>query len=101
MATNTSAKLPIGELRWIGRVSNSVLPYDDVNQASDISNNNGAFEGDDVYLIKGQTRSKFYSSQRFIDDKVHCLSGPAIKACMLIPGTAYETSSGGPFMRDM
>lgn len=24
------------------------------------------------FLVNGQTRSKFYSSQRFIDDNIHC-----------------------------
>lgn len=24
-----------------------------------------------------------------------------IKTCMIMPGTAYETSSGGPFFRDI
>lgn len=101
MATNTTSPLPIGELRWVGRFINSVLPLDEVNQASDELGNSGYFEGADVSRVGSETRSKYYSSQRFIDDQVHCLKGSALKACMLIPGVAYETSSGGPFMRDM
>lgn len=61
----------IGELRWIGRLNPTLLPNDDFSQASDIGGGT-AVEGSDVYLVNGQTRSKFYSSQRFIDDKVHC-----------------------------
>lgn len=29
------------------------------------------------------------------------ISGSSMKACMVIPGTSYETSAGGPFHRDM
>jgi rhamnogalacturonan endolyase len=101
MATYVSTPLAIGEHRWIGRFINSVLPNDDVGQASDVKGSTSTVEGSDVFVVNGQTRSKFYSSQRFIDDKVHCLSGNDILACMVIPGVAYETSSGGPFFRDM
>ena len=100
MATYTTAEPSVGELRWIARLNQGLLPNDDVNQASDISGGT-AIEGSDVYLVNGQTRSKFYSSQRFIDDQVHCLTGSTMKACMVIPGTAYEGSSGGPFFRDI
>jgi rhamnogalacturonan endolyase len=101
MGTYITAEPSIGELRWIGRFNPSPLPNDDVNQASDTGGSSSTVEGSDVFVVNGQTRSKFYSSQRFIDDKVHCLSGTDMKACMLMPGTAYETSSGGPFFRDM
>ena len=72
MATYISAQPSIGELRWIGRLNEAVLPNDDVNQASDISGSSSTLEGKDVFIVNGQTRSKFYSSQRFIDDQVHC-----------------------------
>jgi rhamnogalacturonan endolyase len=91
----------IGELRWIGRLNAALLPNDDVNQASAVGSSTSTVEGSDVFVVGGQTRSKFYSSQRFIDDKVHCVSGSTMKACMVIPGTAYESSSGGPFFRDI
>ncbi|TVY57635.1 putative rhamnogalacturonate lyase A, partial [Lachnellula suecica] len=100
MSTYVTAEPTIGELRWIGRLNQAVLPDDDVSQASDISGGT-AIEGSDIFTVNGQTRGKFYSSQRFIDDQVHCLSGSTMKACMLLPGTAYETASGGPFMRDI
>ncbi|KAH8590590.1 Rhamnogalacturonase B, N-terminal-domain-containing protein [Bisporella sp. PMI_857] len=101
MATYITAEPSVGELRWIGRLNAAALPNDDVSQASDTGGSSSTVEGSDVFVVNGQTRSKFYSSQRFIDDQVHCLSGSAMKACMLVPGTAYETSSGGPFFRDI
>jgi len=101
MGTYVSKALAIGEHRWIGRFIESVLPNDDVSQASSTGGSSSTVEGSDVFVVNGQTRSKFYSSQRFIDDKVHCMSGNDIRACMIMPGTAYETSSGGPFFRDM
>ncbi|RPA97614.1 hypothetical protein L873DRAFT_1828884 [Choiromyces venosus 120613-1] len=50
------------------------------------------YYGSDVFLVNGWTRCKYYSSEGFIDDLV-------ISLVML--GNAYETSSGGPFMRDI
>lgn len=101
MATHITAEPTVGELRFIARLNEAVLPTDDVSQASDIGGSSSTVEGEDVFVVGGQTRSKFYSSQRFIDDQVHCMSGSDIKACMVIPGTGYELSSGGPFFRDM
>ncbi|CAE6478286.1 unnamed protein product [Rhizoctonia solani] len=60
-----------------------------------------AIEGSDIFLVSGQTRSKFYSSVRFIEDQVHGISGSGVGAYMVVPGNAYETSSGGPFFRDI
>lgn len=71
MGTYITAEPSIGELRWIGRFNPSLLPNDDVSQASDVAGGT-AIEGSDVFLVGSQTRSKFYSSMRFIDDKVHC-----------------------------
>jgi rhamnogalacturonan endolyase len=42
-----------------------------------------------------------YSSVRFIDDQIHSVSGSGVAAHMVMPGTAYEGSSGGPFFRDI
>lgn len=42
-----------------------------------------------------------YSSRQFIDDQVHGVTGNNIGAYMIIPGTGYEGSSGGPFFRDI
>lgn len=49
--------------------------------------------------MSGQTRSKFYSSTRFIDENVHCVNSDTIHACILTP--QQESSSGGPFFRDI
>jgi rhamnogalacturonan endolyase len=57
-----------------------------------------------VYLVNGQTRSKFYSSERFIDEKTYCATdnGGSVHACFLRPNhQATEKSSGGPFFRDI
>lgn len=69
-------------------------------------------------MVNGQTRSKFYSSVsftalhkytvmaysaflkvRFIQDQVHGVTGSGVGAYIIVPGTGYETSSGGPFFR--
>lgn len=73
MATHITAEPTVGELRFIARLNEAVLPTDDVSQASDIGGSSSTVEGEDVFVVGGQTRSKFYSSQRFIDDKVHCM----------------------------
>ncbi|KAF7315981.1 Polysaccharide lyase family 4 protein [Mycena indigotica] len=99
MGTYTSAEPSVGELRYIFRMANSALP-----NGPTVSNTIGgsAIEGSDVYLVNGQTRSKFYSSRQFIDDSVHAgVSGSGIAAFMIVPGTGFEGSSGGPFFRDI
>ncbi|KAJ7319231.1 polysaccharide lyase family 4 protein [Mycena albidolilacea] len=98
MGTFTSAEPTVGELRFIARLSTTALP-----NGFAVSNIVGgtAIEGSDVYLVNGQTRSKFYSSRQFIDDQVHGVTGSGVGAFMIIPGTGYESSSGGPFMRDI
>lgn len=61
IGTYASAEPSVGELRFIARLSKSTLPNGPV--ASEM-NNGQAIEGSDVYLVDGQTRSKFYSSVR-------------------------------------
>lgn len=101
MATHITAQPDVGELRFIARLKADKLPnaqYIESNTASSSS----TVEGSDVFIVNGQTRSKFYSSERFIDDEFHCIWGNDAKVCMVIPDpTGYETSSGGPFMRDI
>ncbi|KZV67693.1 polysaccharide lyase family 4 protein [Peniophora sp. CONT] len=98
MATYTTAEPSVGELRFIARLSRSALPNGIA--ASDI-NGGTAIEGSDVFLVSGQTRSKFYSSIPFYKDQVHGVTGFGVGAYMVIPGTGYESSSGGPFFRDI
>lgn len=105
MGTYTTAEPSIGELRFIARLNAAALPLEyPFGTASTIAGGT-AIEATDVYLVSGQTRSKFYSSQRFIDDKVHCVyrdsTTDPIHACMVLPDPAYEKSSGGPFHRDI
>lgn len=119
MATHITAQPTIGELRWIARLKPDVVPNADI-LASNIAGGT-AIEAEDVvsddelasfhrpiilinsfqFLVDGETRSKFYSSERFIDDKVHCVYGNDVHVCMIMPDTAYEHSTGGPFMRDI
>ncbi|KAF4490247.1 rhamnogalacturonate lyase A [Fusarium agapanthi] len=70
MATDTKSQPAIGELRYITRLDRSQLPNE--IPFGDASNTSGgsAVEGSDVFNVNGQTRSKFYSSQRFIDNDV-------------------------------
>ncbi|KAL1690818.1 polysaccharide lyase family 4 protein [Schizophyllum commune] len=98
MATYTSSEPSVGELRFIARLKKSALPNGVA--ASDIAGGT-AIEGSDVFTVNGQTRSKFYSSRQFIDDQVHGVTGSGIGAYMIVPGTGFEGSSGGPFFRDI
>lgn len=96
MGTYITAEPTIGELRFIARLKKSVITTGVT--ASDVEDGT-VVEGSDVFLVDGQTRSKFYSSVRFIEDSVHCVKGSGIGACMAIGN--YESSSGGPFFRDI
>ncbi|KEQ70618.1 rhamnogalacturonase [Aureobasidium namibiae CBS 147.97] len=86
MATHTTAEPTIGELRFVARLNSEALPLEyPFGAASTIAGSTSTVEGSDVYLVNGETRSKFYSSQRFIDDKVHCVyrdGSDPIHACM-------------------
>lgn len=98
IGTYTTAEPSVGELRFIARLSKSALP----NGYTQSEINGGtAIEGSDVYSLNGQTRSKFYSSVEFIKDQVHGVTGSGVGVYMVMPGNAYETSSGGPFFRDI
>lgn len=103
LATHITAEPTIGELRFIARLKSSVLPNEyPFGVVSTTSNAASTVEGSDVYIVNGQTRSKFYSSERFIDKNAHCVWGTSpeeIHACVLVP--QYESSSGGPFFRDI
>ncbi|KAI1751912.1 polysaccharide lyase family 4 protein [Xylaria castorea] len=102
MGTSTNSEPSVGELRYIFRLTGltSAYPYGDVSNTA----GGTAIEGSDVYTVSGQTRSKFYSSDRFIDEKVYCAtdSGATVHACFLRPNhQATEKGSGGPFFRDI
>lgn len=99
MATYITAEPSIGELRFIARLLPSVLPNEYPYGSASTTDGGTAIEGSDVFLVNGQTRSKFYSSTRFIDENVHCVNSDTIHACILTP--QQESSSGGPFFRDI
>ncbi|KJA24032.1 polysaccharide lyase family 4 protein [Hypholoma sublateritium FD-334 SS-4] len=103
IGTYVSAEPTVGELRLIARLSKSSLPNGVMKNGEYVSEINGAtaIEGSDVFLLNGQTRSKFYSSVRFIEDQVHGVTGSGVGVYMIVPGVGYETSSGGPFFRDI
>src|SRR5699024_2006924 len=81
----------VGELRWIARLNPDLLPNEEPFGNASTTSGGEAIEGSDVvrvyftekalgynkltrsqFLVNGETRSKFYSSQRFIDDQRHC-----------------------------
>jgi rhamnogalacturonan endolyase len=103
MATYISAEPSIGELRFIARLDSSRLPGEyPFGNASTTAGASAAIEGSDVFLVGGQTRSKFYSSARYIDRDAHCVYGGGADpthVCVLTP--QRESSSGGPFFRDI
>jgi len=77
MATYTTAEPDIGELRFLARLKSSALPLEyPFGQVSTTNGASSTVEGSDVFVVDGQTRSKFYSSQRFIDDAVVSLPFP-------------------------
>lgn len=105
MGTYTVTEPTVGELRFIFRLTGLDETYPTYSQG-DVSNtaDGTAIEASDVYTVNGQTRSKFYSSERFIDDKVYCATNSAasVHACWVRPDSkATEKSSGGPFFRDI
>jgi rhamnogalacturonan endolyase len=104
MATYITQEPSIGEMRFIARLKSSVLPQEQpFGSVSTTSGSSSAIEGSDVFLVNGQTRSKFYSSERFIDRDAQCVwgdnNGDVLRVCTLAP--QMESSSGGPFFRDI
>jgi rhamnogalacturonan endolyase len=105
LGTYITAEPSIGELRFIARLKSSVLPYEHpFGVVSTTAGSSSTVEGSDVFVVNGQTRSKFYSSERFIDEDGHCVWGDTvdlIRACILVPQIGFESGSGGPFFRDI
>ncbi|KAF1832743.1 Rhamnogalacturonase B [Decorospora gaudefroyi] len=105
MATHTTAEPSVGELRFIARLSSTKLPLEyPFGVVSTTKGATSTVEGSDVFVVDGQIRSKFYSSERFIDDTTHCVyrdGTDSIHACFLMNSYSYEASSGGPFFRDI
>ncbi|KAG8900328.1 hypothetical protein FRC01_010174, partial [Tulasnella sp. 417] len=104
MATYTTAEPSIGELRFIARLNSALLTTSAFPQSYSGQGSAGTVEGSDVFRdSSGHTYSKFYSSVKFIDDQVHWVatSDAGVHVSMVMPGNAYEGSSGGPFFRDI
>ncbi|KAH8650697.1 Rhamnogalacturonase B, N-terminal-domain-containing protein [Ilyonectria robusta] len=102
LGTYTYSEPSYGELRFIFRlISDLDLAYPHGNVSD--TRNGTVIEGKDVYIVGSETRSKYYSNDRFIDDPVHCAyrASPAVHACFVKPVRAYDASSGGPFARDI
>lgn len=82
MATYTTAEPDIGELRFIARLLSSALPLEyPFGVVSTTVGSSTTVEGSDVFVVDGQTRSKFYSSERFIDDTTVRFSVSDIVKC--------------------
>ncbi|KAJ7689883.1 polysaccharide lyase family 4 protein [Mycena olivaceomarginata] len=89
MATYTTAEPTVGELRFIARLLHTAVP-NGIPQSNTVGGNRHR-----------STRSKFYSGVPFINDQVHGVTGSGIGVYMVIPGAGYESSSGGPFFKDI
>jgi len=75
MATYITREVDPGELRFLARLRRSAVPN---GWHGDVAVLDGctAFEGKDTFKCpNGQTRCKMYTSDRFIDDQVHGVTG--------------------------
>ena len=62
-------------------------------------NGGTAIESTDIYLLDGQTRSKYYSNRQAMDLTVRGVTGSGIGVYMAYGNR--ESSAGGPFFRDI
>jgi rhamnogalacturonan endolyase len=85
-----------GELRWISRLNPSVITT--VLTPAEV-NGGTAIESTDIYLLDGQTRSKYYSNRQAMDLTVRGITGSGIGVYMAYGNR--ESSAGGPFFRDI
>jgi rhamnogalacturonan endolyase len=85
-----------GELRWIEYLNRGIL--NNINVPSDV-NGGTPIESSDVDLVGGQTRSKYYSNRRASELTVRGVTGNGLGVYMAYGNR--ETSSGGPFFRDI
>jgi rhamnogalacturonan endolyase len=95
MATYVDAN-GAGELRWIQYLNRGVLT--NINTPSDV-NGGTAIESTDIDLVNGQTRSKYYSNRQAMSLTPRGVTGNGIGVYMSYG--ARESSSGGPFFRDI
>lgn len=85
-----------GELRWIQSLNRAVLP--NIEVPSDTKGGT-AIESTDIYLVNGQTRSKYYGNQQAKDLTIRGVTGSGVGVFMDYGNR--ESSSGGPFFRDI
>ncbi len=62
-------------------------------------NGGTAIESTDIYLLDGQTRSKYYSNRQAMNLTVRGITGSGIGVYMAYGNR--ESSAGGPFFRDI
>jgi rhamnogalacturonan endolyase len=98
MGTYTTAEPSVGELRWITRLQGTWFP--NVPAESNNAGTTGAIESSDVFgHADGTSTSKYYGNQRAMDLSVRGVTGNGVGAYMVYG--SRETSSGGPFYRDI
>lgn len=98
MATYTTAEPSVGELRYIFRGNSAVLT--DIPTNADLTGNTGAVESKDVFgFSNGQTASKYYGNDQARDLTIQGATGENVGVFMAYGNR--ETSSGGPFFRDI
>jgi rhamnogalacturonan endolyase len=85
-----------GELRWISRLNPSVITT--VLTPAEV-NGGTAIESTDIYLLDGQTRSKYYSNRQAMDLTARGVTGSGIGVYMAYGNR--ESSAGGPSFRDI
>lgn len=85
-----------GELRWIQEFDRGVITG--MNPDADIQGGT-AIESTDIFLVNGQTRSKYYGNRPAIDLTPRGVTGNGVAAYMVYGNR--ESSSGGPFFRDI
>ncbi|MGR6545324.1 rhamnogalacturonan lyase B N-terminal domain-containing protein [Paenibacillus tundrae] len=98
MATYTTAQPGVGELRYIFRGNSDILT--DIPTNADLWDNTGAIESKDIYgFSNGYSASKFYGNEQAKDLNVQGATGNNFGVFMAYGNR--ETSSGGPFFRDI
>lgn len=88
-----------GEMRFIARLDAKQLGRGNLDRPADTAAHK-AIESKDIFIQPdGRTTSKYYSSVRHIEDRIHGSRGRNVGAYFAIG--SYESSSGGPFFRDI
>jgi rhamnogalacturonan endolyase len=85
-----------GELRWIQYLNRGILS--DIYTPSDVDGGT-AIESTDIDLVNGQTRSKYYSNRQAMSLTPRGVTGGGLGVYMVYG--SRESSSGGPFFRDI